>query len=59
MMSHSLGIPELMILLVLVGVYAIPIAAGVWALMTLQRLRAGQQAVQVKLDTIERMLQRS
>jgi hypothetical protein len=58
-MSHSLGIPELMILLVLVGVYAIPLVAAVWALMTLQRIRTGQQAVQLKLDTIERLLQRS
>jgi hypothetical protein len=58
-MMLSVGISELMILLVLVGVYAIPVAAAVWALVTLRRLRAGQQAVQTKLDTIERLLQRS
>jgi hypothetical protein len=43
---------ELMILLMIVGLYLIPIAAAVWALLTLQRIR-------VKVDTIERLLQRS
>jgi hypothetical protein len=57
-MAH-VGLPELLILLMIAGLWLIPIAAGVWALVTLQRLRAGQQAVQVKLDTIERLLQRS
>jgi hypothetical protein len=59
MSGISLGIPELMILLVLVGVYLIPVAAAVWALVTLRRIRDGQQALQVRLDTIERLLQRS
>jgi hypothetical protein len=51
-MMPNLGIPELAILLVLVGIYLIPGAAAVWALVTLQRIRA-------KVDTIERLLQRS
>lgn len=48
----SVGISELMILIVLVGLYAIPVVAAVWALVTLKRIR-------VKVDTIERLLQRS
>ena len=55
----NLGIPELLIVLALVGICLIPVAAAARALVTLQKLRAGQQAVQVKLDTIERLLQRS
>jgi hypothetical protein len=52
------GIPELMIILVIGAFWAIPAAAAIWALMTLNRLRAGQQAIQQRLDTIERLLQR-
>jgi hypothetical protein len=55
----NLGVPELLVILMIAALYLIPIAAALWALVTLQRLRAGQQAVQVKLDTIERLLQRS
>ena len=52
------GMPELILLVV--GMYwAIAIVAAVWVVVTLRRIRAGQQAVQVKLDTIERLLQRS
>jgi hypothetical protein len=52
------GIPELMVLLVVVAYWGIPVAAAIWAI-TLKRIRASQQAVQLKLDTIERLLQRS
>jgi hypothetical protein len=58
-MFGSIGMPELIILLVVGAFWIIPIAAAIWALMTLHRIRAGQQAVQLKLDTIERLLQRS
>ena len=53
------GIPELMVLLVVVASWGIPVAAAIWAIVTLKRIRASQQAVQLKLDTIERLLQRS
>jgi hypothetical protein len=55
----AIGVPELMIVLVIGLFWAAPIAAAVWVVVTLRRIRAGQQAVQVKLDTIERLLQRS
>jgi hypothetical protein len=54
-----LGMPELVIMFIALFLWAIPVAAGVWALVTLHRIRSGQQAVQTKLDTIERLLQRS
>jgi len=54
-----LGIPELIVIFVVGLVWVIPVAAAVWGLVTLQRIRVEQQAVQVKLDTIERLLQRS
>ena len=50
------GVPELVILFVLVLSWGVPVAAAIWALATLKGLRAGQQAVQLKLDTIERLL---
>jgi hypothetical protein len=55
----AIGVPELMIVLLVGLFWAIPITAAVWVVVTLRRIRAGQQAVQVKLDTIERLLQRS
>ncbi len=55
----TLGIPELIVIFVMSAVWVIPAAAAVWALVTLQRIRVEQRAVQVKLDTIERLLQRS
>ena len=54
-----IGIPELMVVLVLAVLWAIPLAAAIWVLVTLQKIRAGQQAVELKLDAIERLLQRS
>jgi hypothetical protein len=53
------GIPELMILLVIAGYWALPLAAAIWVIVTLKRIRASQQSLQLKLDTIERLLQRS
>lgn len=58
MHSSSFGIPELMIMVVLGLGWAVPIAFGVWVIVTLRRIRAGQQAVQMKLETIERLLER-
>jgi hypothetical protein len=54
-----LGLPELFIILILSSLWLIPIAAAIWALVTLHRVRVGQDALRVKLETIERMLQRA
>jgi len=53
------GVPELMVVLAMAVLWGIPLAAGVWALITLKRIRDRQQAMQTKLDAIERLLQRS
>jgi hypothetical protein len=55
----GVGMPELIVLLMMIVTWVIPLAIAVWVVVTLRRLRAGQQAVQVKLDAIERLLQRS
>ena len=55
----SFGIPELMIMLVVSLGWVIPIALVIWVIATLRRIRVGQQAVQMKLDAIERLLARS
>lgn len=47
------GLPEILILLVGVVFWIVPLAAGIWALVTLQRIRAGQDAMQQQLANIE------
>ena len=55
----GLGLPELIIILVLGLIYLIPIAAAIWALVTLQRIRSGQEVIRLRLEMLERTLQRS
>lgn len=50
---------ELVVVLVMAIFWLVPMAAGVWAIITLQQLRTGQHAVQTKLEAIEHLLQRS
>jgi hypothetical protein len=54
-----IGVPELFVALFAFVLWLIPLAAGIWALVTLHRIRMEQHAVQTKLDAIERLLQRS
>ena len=51
-----LGMPELVILFGVGVVWLLPVAAAIWALVTLQRVRSAQQAMALKLDSIERLL---
>jgi hypothetical protein len=53
---NTLGVPEILILLVLAVSWVIPIAVAVWIVVTLYRLRSGQQTILAKLDAIERRL---
>jgi hypothetical protein len=53
----AVGMPELTITLIIGLFWGVPVAAAVWALVTLNRIRAGQQAIDVRLATIERLLQ--
>ena len=52
----SVGVPELLIVLVMAVMWVLPVAAAVWVILTLNRLPSGQQAIQAKLDAIERLL---
>jgi hypothetical protein len=58
-MFGTIGVPELIIVSMIALTWAIPIAFAVWVIVTLRKIRHGQQAVQTKLETIERLLQRS
>jgi hypothetical protein len=55
-MSGSVGLPELLIILTFGMFWLVPIAAAVWAGVTLHRIRIDQQAIGVRLETIERLL---
>jgi len=56
----GLGLPELIIILV-VGFFSllIPIAAVVWVLLTLRRIRSTQEVLRLRLEHLEHTLQRS
>jgi hypothetical protein len=51
------GVPEMIIGVVALVFWLVPIAAGIWALVTLQRLRTGQDAIRRQLAEIEQQLQ--
>jgi hypothetical protein len=53
-----LGVPELITVVVLIIGWLVPLVAGVWALVTLYRLREGQAAMRTSLERIEQRLQR-
>jgi hypothetical protein len=39
------------------GIGGVPLAAGIWAVVTLHRMRVGQDAIRARLESIERLLQ--
>ena len=55
---NSIGMPELIIVLVL-AVYLVPVAAGIWALVTLHRIRVGQDAIRTSLEAIASAVRRA
>ena len=57
-MFGSYGLPELTIIFVIGLFYVLPIAAAVWALVTLNRIAVAQHAIGATLERIERLLQR-
>ena len=59
MHSASLGVAELVIVMIVGMYWAIPIAFAIWMMITLRKIGAGQQAVQTKLEAIERLIERS
>ena len=55
----GMSLPELLFILVFGILYLIPIVATAWALYTLQRIRSGQEVIRLRLELLERTLQRS
>jgi hypothetical protein len=53
---NSVGMPELFILLTMGIFWLIPLAAAVWALITLHRIRGGIDTMVARLESIERAL---
>jgi len=45
--------------LIAAAFWLIPIAAGIWALMTLHRIRSRQELILLRLEQLERTLQRN
>jgi hypothetical protein len=54
-----IGMPEILVVLTLAALWLVPLAAGEWALLTLHRIRTGQEDVRRRLETVERLLQRT
>jgi hypothetical protein len=53
-MFGSLGLPELLIVLVVGVLCLLPIVAGIWGLVMLIRILSNQQSINTRLDTLER-----
>lgn len=53
------NVPGLIMLAIVALYWAVPLAAAIWALTTLNQVRSAQQSIQLELDAIERLLQRS
>jgi len=56
---NAIGLPEITVVLFLVVAWLVPLAAGIWALLTLHRIRISQDAIRATLESIERHLQRA
>ena len=56
---NAIGLPEITVVLFLVVAWLVPLAAGIWALLTLYRIRISQDAIRATLESIERHLQRA
>jgi hypothetical protein len=54
-----IGVPELFVIMTLVLGGLIPWVLGIWALVTLQRIKQGQQSIEQKLDGLAARLPRS
>ena len=53
-MFGSVGLPELLIVLI-VGLFCLlPIVAGIWGLVMLIRILSNQQSINARLDALER-----
>lgn len=55
-MFGSIGIPELVIAVLILVSWLVPLAAAIWVVVTLQRLKTGQDDIRARLGAIERLL---
>lgn len=55
-MFGSLGLPELALVLFISLFYLLPIAAGIWGIVTLNRIAVAQHTLGAQLETIEQLL---
>jgi len=55
-MMPNLGIPELTIIFVILTIWIIPVAAGIWALYTLSRVRSTVDTMRAQLERVEQAL---
>jgi hypothetical protein len=53
----TIGVPELLLILMFSALWLVPIAAAIWALVTLRRVRATQLEMQDRLVAIDQLLQ--
>ncbi len=51
---EGIGIPELVVILVILSIWLIPIAAAIWVIRTLKRIRADQETIAAKLNEMAR-----
>jgi cadmium resistance protein CadD (predicted permease) len=55
----SVGVPEFFMLLMIGTLGVLPWVLGIWALVTLQRVKQGQRVIESKLDALSSRLTRS
>lgn len=53
-----LGLVELPILLIVLATWAVPVAAAIWVIVTLNRIAKSGSAIYEKLEAIEQLLRR-
>lgn len=55
-MFGSVGVPELLIIIVIGLFCLLPILAGIWGLVMLIRILSNQQSINARLDALERRI---
>ena len=52
----GLGVPEILVILMISAFWVVPLAASVWALLTLHRIYKSQQVIGTQLENIAHIL---
>ena len=53
-MFDSIGVPELVIIMVIALFCLLPLLAGIWGVVMLFRILSNQQSINARLDALER-----